>query len=95
MEDIITSIFMCVVMPIAIVWLVMRTKLNETNKMAEVMIKTIEAGTPIDPSFFKEQPLRKTIKQMIYLYDQRLGLLPYSQLFKGVCYSGHVFRLVA
>ena len=63
MGDIIISIFMCVVMPIAIVWLVMRTKLNETNKMAEIMIKAIESGTPIDPSFFKEQPLRKTIKE--------------------------------
>ena len=63
MGEIIVTIFMCVIMPITIVWLVMRTKLNETNKMAEVMIKAIEAGTPIDPSFFKEQPLRKTIKQ--------------------------------
>lgn len=63
MGEIIVTIFMCVIMPITIVWLVMRTKLNETNKMAEVMIKAIEAGTPIDPSFFKEQTLRKTIKQ--------------------------------
>ena len=63
MGEIIVTIFMCVIMPITIVWLVMRTKLNETNKMAEIMIKAIEAGTPIDPSFFKEQPLRRTIKQ--------------------------------
>ena len=63
MGEIIVTIFMCVIMPIAIVWLVMRTKLNETNKMAEIMIKAIEAGTPIDPSFFKEQSLRKSIKQ--------------------------------
>lgn len=69
MEDIITPLLMCVVMPIAIVWLVMRTKLNETNKMAEIMIKAIEAGTPIDPSFFKNQPLRKTLK------EKQIGLL--------------------
>ena len=44
MEDIILPIFMCVVMPVAIVWLVMRAKQNETNKMAEIMLKAIEAG---------------------------------------------------
>lgn len=76
MEDIIIPIFMCVVMPIAIVWLVMRTKLNETDKMAEIMIKALEAGTPIDPSFFKEQPLHKTIK------EKQVGLLT------GACIVG-------
>ena len=65
MEDILLPIFMCVVMPVAIVWLVMRTKLNETNKMAEIMLKAIEAGTPIDPDLFKTQTqtLRKSLKE--------------------------------
>ena len=65
MEDILLPIFMCVVMPVAIVWLVMRTKLNETNKMAEIMLKAIEAGTPIDPDYFKDQTLtlRKSLKE--------------------------------
>ena len=65
MEDILLPIFMCVVMPVAIVWLVMRTKLNETNKMAEIMLKAIEAGSPIEPDFFKAQTqnLRKSLKE--------------------------------
>ena len=65
MEDILLPIFMCVVMPVAIVWLVMRTKLNETNKMAEIMLKAIETGAPIDPDFFKTQTstLRKSLKE--------------------------------
>ncbi len=46
--DILTPIFICVVMPVAIVWLVMRTKQNETNKTAEIIIKAIESGNPID-----------------------------------------------
>ena len=50
MEDIILPLFMCVVMPVTIVWLVMRTKQNETNKMAEIMLKAIETGTPVDPN---------------------------------------------
>lgn len=65
MEDIILPIFMCVVMPVAIVWLVMRAKQNETNKMAEIMLKAIEAGIPLDPVFFKTQTrtLQKSLKE--------------------------------
>ena len=65
MEDIILPIFMCVVMPVAIVWLVMRAKQNETNKMAEIMLKAIEAGIPLDPDFFKTQTrtLHKRLKE--------------------------------
>ena len=65
MEDILLPIFMCVVMPVAIVWLVMRAKQNETNKMAEIMLKAIEAGIPLDPAFFKTQTrtLQKSLKE--------------------------------
>ena len=65
MEDIILPIFMCVVMPVAIVWLVMRAKQNETNRMAEIMLKAIEAGIPLDPDFFKTQTrtLQKSLKE--------------------------------
>ena len=65
MEDIILPIFMCVVMPVAIVWLVIRANQNETNKMAEIMLKAIEAGIPLDPDFFKTQTrtLQKSLKE--------------------------------
>ena len=65
MEDIILPIFMCVVMPVAIVGLVMRATQNETNKMAEIMLKAIEAGIPLDPDFFKTQTrtLQKSLKE--------------------------------
>ena len=72
MVDILTPIFMCVVMPVTIVWLVMRAKRNETDKMAEIMIKAIENGIPIDPSFFNGQTLRKSLKQ------KQLGLLTWT-----------------
>ena len=48
MEDILVPIFICVFLPVLIVWLVMRTKQNETNKRAEVVLKAIEAGVPVD-----------------------------------------------
>lgn len=46
MVDIFTPIFICAVMPVMIVWLVMRTKQKQTDKMAEIILKAIESGTP-------------------------------------------------
>ena len=68
MEDILTNfglpVFICVVLPITIVWLVARTKQNETNRKAEIMLKAIESGASIDMEQFntgKKSP--RTIKQ--------------------------------
>lgn len=47
MEDILLPIFICVVLPVMIVWLVTRAKQNETNKKAEIMLKAIENGACI------------------------------------------------
>lgn len=64
MEDFLVPIFICVVLPVAIVWLVARTKQNETNRKAEIMLKAIEAGTPVDLDMFKsDAKVAKTIKQ--------------------------------
>ena len=64
MEDFLVPIFICVVLPVAIVWLVARTKQNETNRKAEIMLKAIEAGTPVDLDMFKsDAKVSKTIKQ--------------------------------
>ena len=68
-NDILTEfgvpVFICVVLPIMIVWLVARTRQNETNRKAEIMLKAIEAGVPVDMSQFepakKKSP--KTVKQ--------------------------------
>lgn len=38
----------CVVLPIAIVWIVFRTIENKTNKNAEIIIKTIENDSAVD-----------------------------------------------
>ena len=61
MEDILTNfglpVFICVVLPIAIVWLVARTRQQETNRKAEIMLKAIEAGVPVDMTQF--EPAKK------------------------------------
>lgn len=64
MEDIVIPIFVCVVLPVTIVWLVTRAKQNETNKKAEIMIKAIEAGAPVDMEQFNSaRKSPRTIKQ--------------------------------
>ena len=50
-------VFICVVLPIAIVWLVARTRQQETNRKAEIMLKAIEAGVPVDMTQF--EPAKK------------------------------------
>lgn len=47
------SLGISVVMPVMIVWLVSRTRQNETNKKTEIMLKAIESGATIDADFFK------------------------------------------
>lgn len=46
-------VFICVVLPVMVVWLITRARLNETNRKAEIMIKAIEAGVPVDMDQFK------------------------------------------
>ena len=69
-EDILTNfglpVFICVVLPITIVWLVARTRQQETNRKAEIMLKAIEAGVPVDMTQFeapKKQKRPQSIKQ--------------------------------
>lgn len=43
--------FICVVLPVMVVWLVLRSRKNTIDKQTEIAIKAIENGTPIDPEF--------------------------------------------
>ena len=65
MEDILVPIFICVVLPVTIVWLVARTRQNETNRKAEIMLKAIENGSTVDPDYFNsgKEKTSRTIKQ--------------------------------
>lgn len=62
MEDILLPIGICVVLPVMIVWLINRTRQNETNRKTEIMLKAIESGATIDADFFKAQQDQKTPK---------------------------------
>ena len=68
MEDILIPIGICVVLPVMIVWLINRTRQNETNRKTEIMLKAIESGATIDVDFFKaqqDQKAHKTIKERL------------------------------
>lgn len=55
----------CVVLPVMIVWLVMRGRQHEMDKKTEVMLKAIEAGAKIDADFFRGHQEALTIKERL------------------------------
>ena len=65
MEEILIPIGVCVVLPVMIVWLVNRTRQNDTNRKTEIILKAIEAGAPLDANFFKAQNDTKTVKERL------------------------------
>ena len=65
MEDILVPISVCVVLPVMVVWLVNRTRQNEINRKADIMLKAIESGATIDANFFKAQQENKSIKERL------------------------------
>lgn len=48
MHSIIVPIFICVVLPVAIVWIIFHASINNDNKRAQVLIKAIETNNGID-----------------------------------------------
>ncbi|MBR6423594.1 MAG: hypothetical protein IKS47_02790 [Bacteroidales bacterium] len=62
MEELLVPIFVCVVLPIAIVLIVGLVRKNETNRRAEVMLKAIENGQTIDPEIFARPKKKQSIK---------------------------------
>ena len=56
LSDFLIPIFVAVVLPITIVWIVSRTRQNEINRKTEIMLKAIEKGQPIDTDMFKMEP---------------------------------------
>lgn len=54
-----------VALPVLIVWLVNRTRQNETNRKTELLLKAMESGTPIDPNLLASPLVSKTIKERL------------------------------
>ena len=58
-------ICICVVLPALVIWLIGRVKQNETNRMAEIMLKALDNGAKIDSDFFKSSSGSKNIKERL------------------------------
>ena len=94
MESIFVTVLLpiciCVVLPVLIVWIVSTVRKKEVDRKAEIMLKAIEAGVPIDPEVF-QQPRKqaRTIKED--LMERLTGACVTS--FMGVAFlvSGIVF----
>lgn len=65
MEEVLIFLGICVLMPVMIVWLVMRARQNETDRKTEIMLKAIEAGATLDTNFFKASQGASTIKERL------------------------------
>lgn len=76
----IVPIFVCVVLPVAIVWIIFSTARNSDNKRAEVLIKAIENNANIDADKLAEA-LNKKPKTP-------------QQIFAGSLLRGCIFTLV-
>ena len=63
LSDIIIPLAVCVLLPVIIVWIVSRVRLNETNRRAEIMLKAIENGVTLDPDLFKSEKKKASIKK--------------------------------
>ncbi len=73
--NILVPLGVCVVLPVLIVWLVTRVRKNETDRKAEIMIKAIEAGTPVDPTVFNDNKKKSVKKDLL-------------EKFNGACITG-------
>lgn len=68
---VIVPIFICVVLPVAIVLIVFLAAMNSDNKRAKILIKAIEAGNGIDTDKLAEA-LRKPQKSAREILNLRL-----------------------
>lgn len=70
-----------VILPVLIVWLVMRAKQNETAKKAEIIHQAIEAGIPVDVDKFTAPKNKPDTQSNLSLKQDLLGKLSGAGIF--------------
>ena len=63
-----------VVLPIMVVWLILRNHQHEVDKKAEIMLKAIENGSELDTELLTETSRKRTVK------DKLLGYLTVAMI---------------
>lgn len=73
LAGILVPIFVCVVLPTAVVWIVFRASMNSDNKRAEVLMKALETNNEINAEKLAEafQKKRPTAIEMLNARLQR------------------------
>lgn len=83
-----------VMLPVLIVWLVMRDKQNETAKKAEIIHQAIEAGIPVDINKFIAPKKKQETQSKLSLKQDLLGKLSGAGIFFFMGLSFLIFYLV-
>ena len=73
MQEILVPIFVCVVLPVAIVAIIFASRTNNDNKRAQVLIKAIESNCGIDADKLAEA-LQRPKKTALEILNRRLLL---------------------
>ena len=72
----------CVILPIIVITLAMRTRRHEVDKKTEVMLKAVENGAQLDPAFF-ESAARAGCKEKT-VKDKLMGYLITACITSGI-----------
>ncbi|MBO5811845.1 MAG: hypothetical protein J6Q97_01320 [Bacteroidaceae bacterium] len=62
---VLVPICVCVILPVTIVWIVMKAKKNEVNRKSEILLKAIESGVAIDTNLFKTEQRHNSTKERL------------------------------
>ena len=88
-SELLTALGVCVVLPVLIVWLVLRSRKHQIDRKTEIVMKAIEAGIPIDENFLKSPKKAKSLKKD--LLERFTGASVTSFLgaaFLTLCFTG-------
>jgi hypothetical protein len=85
--DAITPVFIIVILPVAVVWLVSSARKHEIDKRAEVLFKAIETGCPIDQTLLI-RPQRSLKERLLTRFTVGLVL---SLIGIGWCIVAFIF----
>ena len=67
--QVLMPIAIVVVLPVLVVWLIVRARVHEVDKKTEVLLKAVENGAQIDPAFFGNVGAKnKTVKDKLMGY---------------------------
>ncbi len=97
LEGILIPLGVCVVLPVLVVWLVMRKKTNETNRRTEVMLAAIEKGSDVNAEkllglFDKTGKPTKTTRTA--LKERLMGKLLASFILMGIGIAFGIYALL-